>query len=306
MPRLPGWEMAGHERTDRPKDARISIHGQEENMRARNIKPGFFKNEHLADCSPSARLLFIGLWMLADREGRLEYRPKRWKGELFPYENEDAAALFSELENAGGLVVKYAADGVQYVWIPHFLDHQRPHQNESASTIPPYTCDQGEKDLSPRHEVIATKDQSDPAESLFSESLSSDSLNPDSGMLNAEGSSEPEAASKPSPVVSSIPIVGKGGGEGPVTQADVDEWQALFPAVDVMQEIRNIRAWNLANPSKRKTASGYKRHIVSWLSKEQNRGGNQRHGAQRPSAESKVERAIANGQEWLAMQEVRQ
>lgn len=55
-------------------------------MRARNIKPGFFKNEDISECSPSARLLFIGLWMLADREGRLEYRPKRWKGELFPYE----------------------------------------------------------------------------------------------------------------------------------------------------------------------------------------------------------------------------
>lgn len=150
-------------------------------MRARNIKPGFFKNEHLADCSPSARLLFIGLWMLADREGRLEYRPKRWKGELFPYENEDAAVLFAELEKAGGLVVKYTADGVQYVWIPHFLDHQKPHQNESASTIPPYTCDQGAKDLPPRCEVIATKEQSDPAESLFSESL-----NPDSGLLNAD------------------------------------------------------------------------------------------------------------------------
>lgn len=150
-------------------------------MRARNIKPGFFKNEYLAECSPAARLLFIGLWMLADREGRLEYRPKRWKGELFPYENEDAAALFSELEKDGELVVKYAAEGVQYVWIPHFLDHQKPHQNESASTIPPYTCDQGTKDLSPRHEVLATKEQSDPAESLFS-----DSLNPDSGLLNAD------------------------------------------------------------------------------------------------------------------------
>ena len=37
--------------------------------RSRNIKPGFFKNEHLAECQPLARLLFIGLWTLADREG---------------------------------------------------------------------------------------------------------------------------------------------------------------------------------------------------------------------------------------------
>lgn len=150
-------------------------------MRARNIKPGFFKNEYLAECSPSARLLFIGLWLLADREGRLEYRPKRWRGELFPYESVEPAELFAELEGVGGLVTKYEVDGKQYVWIPHFLDHQKPHQNERVSTIPPYTCDQGAKDLSPRHEVLTTKEQSDPAESLFS-----DSLNPDSGLLNAD------------------------------------------------------------------------------------------------------------------------
>ena len=45
--------------------------------RARNIKPGFFANENLAECDPLARLLFAGLWCLADREGRLEDRPKR-------------------------------------------------------------------------------------------------------------------------------------------------------------------------------------------------------------------------------------
>ena len=47
--------------------------------RARNIKPGFFKNEFLAEMPCEVRLLFIGLWTLADREGRLEDRPKRIK-----------------------------------------------------------------------------------------------------------------------------------------------------------------------------------------------------------------------------------
>ena len=35
--------------------------------RARNIKPGFFTNDVLADCDPLARLLFAGLWTVADR-----------------------------------------------------------------------------------------------------------------------------------------------------------------------------------------------------------------------------------------------
>ncbi|NCD35383.1 MAG: hypothetical protein EOL87_18500 [Spartobacteria bacterium] len=123
-----------------------------------------------------------------------------------------------------------------------------------------------------------------------------------------EGSPEPQAASAPhapSPVVAYIPVVGKGGGEAPVTQADVDEWQTLFPAVDVPQEIRNIRAWNLANPSKRKTMEGYKKHIVTWLTKEQNKGGRHPQGP-KPQQGAKLERTISNMQEWLSMQGVQQ
>ena len=52
--------------------------------RARNIKPGLFSNEVIAELPAFDRLLFIGLWCLADREGRLEDRPKRIKMELFP------------------------------------------------------------------------------------------------------------------------------------------------------------------------------------------------------------------------------
>ncbi|WP_461949107.1 hypothetical protein ACOKPE_14565 [Acinetobacter baumannii] len=48
--------------------------------RSRNIKPSFFMNEDIIELPYEARLLFIGLWTLADREGRLENRPKKIKG----------------------------------------------------------------------------------------------------------------------------------------------------------------------------------------------------------------------------------
>ena len=54
--------------------------------RARNIKPGFFRNSDLVELPMDARLLFIGLWTLADRMGRLEDRPKQIKMEIFPAE----------------------------------------------------------------------------------------------------------------------------------------------------------------------------------------------------------------------------
>lgn len=69
--------------------------------RSRNIKPGFYTNEDLVECSFAARLLFPGLWMLADREGRLEDRPKKIKMFVFPADNVDIDDLLGELEGHG-------------------------------------------------------------------------------------------------------------------------------------------------------------------------------------------------------------
>jgi hypothetical protein len=58
-----------------------------------------------------------------------------------------------------------------------------------------------------------------------------------------------------------------------VTQRMIDDWSADYPAVNVLQEIRNIRQWNMANPTRRKYEKGILRHINTWLMNEQNRGG---------------------------------
>lgn len=64
----------------------------------------------------------------------------------------------------------------------------------------------------------------------------------------------------------------------PITQKDVDEWQILYPAVDVMQQLRNMKGWCDSNPAKRKTRKGIRRFINSWLSKEQDKGGMRAYG----------------------------
>lgn len=103
--------------------------------RARNIKPGLFKNELLVEQSLFVRLLFVGLWTLADREGRLEDRPKRIKLELFPYDSEDTDAALSVLvEN--GFIVRYQSAGINVIQIVNFLKHQTPHGTEKDSLLP--------------------------------------------------------------------------------------------------------------------------------------------------------------------------
>ena len=273
-------------------------------MRARNIKPGFFKNEALGECSPEARLLFIGLWLLADRNGRLEYRPKRWKAEVFPYDNADPVALFAELE-AQGLVKTYEADGVACVWIPRFLAHQKPHPRERASVTPAHPEDKG---ATPNYQEDAQKSpqaqpRRDPGMAKAKPRrclarLNPDILNPDILNPEEEESPEPPAASgPPSPIAFTFPTVGKTKTEA-IRQDELDEWGELFPALDVLQVVRECLAWNTANPTRRKTAGGLRRHIVQWLTREQNKGrGGQ--GKQAGTPEDDFDRQLA---EFRALQ----
>lgn len=104
--------------------------------RIRTIKPKFFKNEDLAALSRDWRLLFIGLWTQADREGRLEDRPKRLKAELFPYDDDlDVNAGLGSLINAGFLT-RYEVKGIRYLAVSRWLKHQRPQASEPPSELP--------------------------------------------------------------------------------------------------------------------------------------------------------------------------
>lgn len=103
--------------------------------RARNLKPSFFTNDLLAEIDPLGRLLFQGLWCVADREGRLEDRPKKIKAELLPYDDCDADAFLAELHEKG-FILRYEAAGKRYIQVLAFTKHQNPHVKEAASTIP--------------------------------------------------------------------------------------------------------------------------------------------------------------------------
>jgi len=104
--------------------------------RTRDIKPGFFSNEDLGELDPLARLLFSGMWCFADREGRLEDRPKKLKAEILPYDSCDGGALVNALTEKGFLL-RYEVAGKKYIQITNWKKHQSPHPKESPSLIPP-------------------------------------------------------------------------------------------------------------------------------------------------------------------------
>ncbi len=121
--------------------------------RARNIKPGFFANPELVELPFEYRLLFIGLWTLADREGRLEDRPTKIRMAIFPADDVDCAKGLAALE-ASGFVVRYVVDGQPLIEIPAFAKHQSPHHKEQASVLPPRVSGSSMK---PKPEALTAK-----------------------------------------------------------------------------------------------------------------------------------------------------
>jgi len=138
-------------------------------MRSRNIKPGFFDNEILGKLDPITHLLFAGLFMLADREGRLEDRPDRIKAKIFPY--RDGIDINGELTVLSrlGFIHRYKVGEKPYIEVINFLRHQSPHHTEKKSEIPPkpaVSADNGEPTVN-----SPLLDGENPPDSLIPDSL---------------------------------------------------------------------------------------------------------------------------------------
>lgn len=162
--------------------------------RARNIKPGFFRNADLVELPVEARLLFIGIWTIADRAGRLEDRPKQIKMELFPADNMDCDGLLEDLASIG-MVARYEVDGKRYLQVTNFVKHQNPHRDEKASTLPAMvTNDATNEEDAKLHDASTVQTQCDSDANTMAIGLIPESLIPESLNLNPE---EKNTAQKP-------------------------------------------------------------------------------------------------------------
>lgn len=103
--------------------------------RIRTIKPQFFIDQDIAALHPLSRILFQGLWCLADRRGRLEDKPQQIKVQILPYDNHDIESALKEL-SGGKFIVRYETEGKKYIEIRSFEKHQHCHIKEPESTIP--------------------------------------------------------------------------------------------------------------------------------------------------------------------------
>ena len=134
--------------------------------RARTIKPGIMTNEELCELGPMAYILFTSLWMVADREGRLEDRPRRIKAQAMPLWDISAQDVENLLESLATkqFISRYQVAQDRYIVITNWRKHQHPHPNESPSQCPPPSASsngsarsKGRTKARPRYEGLHTK-----------------------------------------------------------------------------------------------------------------------------------------------------
>ena len=245
--------------------------------RTRSLKPQFFKNELLAECQPLARLLFSGLWCMADAEGRLEYRPLRVKAEVLPYDDCDVDQLVNELEQRG-FVRRYTVDDVTILVIPKFLDHQRPHPKEPTESFPP------EENATAGNKFVQAVNKSGTAGNKFERAVYVCASNPSPSYpspfnpLILLPPSESATLPKRQSQKDSIRWDSVEGWQG-ITDADRTAWATAYPAATLTTELAKAGEWLRSNPTKAKRTN-WRKFVTGWLSRCQDGGGTRTGGTQ--------------------------
>lgn len=224
-------------------------------MPNRIIKESIRISNTLANLSDFQENFFYRLIVTVDDYGRYDARPPILKASLYPLRERltlrDIEGALKALVDAGCVEV-YRVDDRPYLHLPTWEVHQRIRNKRSKYPEP--ACDN-----------LPTLDSNPPPNAPVIQSESR-IQNPES---NPNDSAEPQADSTP-PLIS-LPL--NDGQEYPVLQGQVSEWGSLYPAVDVLQQLREMRGWLLSNKEKRKTKRGVQAFITRWLGREQDKGG---------------------------------
>ena len=229
-------------------------------MPNRIIRESICTSDSVDKLSWFEEVLFYRLIVNCDDFGRFDGRAAVVKNRLFPLKEN---LTLKTVENAlhglasAGLIALYVFEGKRFLYLPTWGKYQT--QRAKVSKFPSH--DDGNQ----ADEIICKQMHADVP--VFE--------NRESGIefaiRDAEDSAEPQAASTPPAI--SLPL--NDGTEYPVSVEQCQEWAGLYPAVDVIQQLRNMRGWLDANPAKRKTKRGINAFIVRWLAKEQDKGGTQ-------------------------------
>lgn len=216
-------------------------------MPNRIIKESAFTSDRIAALTDFEFRLWVGLITQADDAGRGDARPAIIKGRVFALRERTTIADIDKALHAlaaHGCVVLYVVDGKPYYEFPSWAAHQRVRDVKSKY----------------------------PARGELPQTAASCGELPPESNPNPNPNPNPKECTEQAPLASVPALPLNDGTEYPITVAQINEWRTLYPAVDVEQELRNMRGWLDANRAKRKTKNGILRFIAGWLAREQDSG----------------------------------
>ena len=215
------------------------------------IDPNFWESEDVSRLSIFSRLLFIGLISNADDEGRGKANSIFLKSVIFPYDNIriiEVDKALSEISHNTSIDF-YELDGNKYYAFKNWSKWQNvSHPTKSAIK---------------------------PLDSTFQsirETFENNSRNIPPNIIEVNLIEDNICSEQTPTEILVISLILNDKTEYSVFQEQVSIWTELYPNVDILQELRNMKGWLISNPKKRKTRGGILRFINFWLAKRQNNG----------------------------------
>lgn len=221
-------------------------------MPNRLLKESICSSDSIDRLSSFEETVFYRLIVNVDDYGRIDARPKLLASKLFPLRDirtkqiEDALRAMSSAE----LVRLYTVDGKPFLQMTTWDRHQQIRAKKSKYPGP---------------------DKAD--ENLISNDIKCNQMIENVPVIqsNPNPNTNPIYCTEQTDVGSVLNLPLNDGSLYGITQDQVDKWAGLYPAVDIMQELRNMQGWLDGNPKKRKTKNGILRFVTGWLSRAQDK-----------------------------------
>lgn len=219
-------------------------------MPSRIIREDILTSSRVDELDPPSEVFYRRLLSKCDDHGLYDARPAILRASLFPLRIDrvreaDCSRWMAACQKAG-LIVLYSHDGRPYLQV---LNTRWAARSEPKYPLPSSenTCAQLKTPVSLVVDVVEVV------------SVSED--------VSKASCPEPQADSGPIAITLTLNT----GKDHPIGESMVRELGGLYPAVDVMAELRKMKGWFLANPNKKKTKAGIMRFVTNWLAREQDK-----------------------------------
>lgn len=258
-------------------------------MPNRIIKESICTSESIDSLTWFEEAFFYRLIVNCDDYGLMDARPKVLKAKLFPLKDrvtvKEITDALVKLADAGCIQL-YEVEHKPFLRLTTWGDHQRIRNKKTKYPEPEIdnlrtTADNRQtldsnllSNDRPPARVYENPIQSESESEVESEYCTEQNSAPKRGKPQKEDRGE---------IVMTLTLNDKS--EYPFCMDDVSNWKELYPAVDILSELRKMKGWLDANPKRRKTKSGIMRFVNGWLSRAQDSGGSGMRDCENPYAE---------------------